>query len=108
MRRRISCGASVSISWIHWSRSAMAKAEACRSEVAEIPMPILKSKSKLAAVTAGGMCCLLFVATVTAAGASKPEPSRAEIEQKLQEAQKRLDTAAREVADLSMSLSDDV
>lgn len=39
--------------------------------------------------------------------AKKPEPSRAELQQKLEAAQKRLDTAAREVADLSMSLSDE-
>ena len=38
----------------------------------------------------------------------KSEGRRAEMEQKLQDAQKRLDAAAREVADLSMSLSDDV
>ena len=37
-----------------------------------------------------------------------PEPSRAEMEQQLEAAQKRLDAAAREVADLSMSLSDHV
>jgi C-terminal processing protease CtpA/Prc len=39
---------------------------------------------------------------------AKAEPSRAELQQKLEAAQKRLDSAAREVADLSMSLSDDV
>jgi S1-C subfamily serine protease len=38
----------------------------------------------------------------------KTEASHAEIEQKLEAAQKRLDAAAREVADLSMSLSDQV
>ena len=38
----------------------------------------------------------------------KKEESRAEMEQKLEAAQKRLDAAAREVADLSMSLSDHV
>ncbi len=39
---------------------------------------------------------------------SGDEPSRAEMEQKLQDAQRRLNDAAREVADLSMSLSGDV
>lgn len=40
--------------------------------------------------------------------ARQPEPSREQLQQKLEAAQKRLDSAAREVADLSMSLSDDV
>lgn len=35
------------------------------------------------------------------------EPSRAELERKLEDAQSRLEVAAREVAELSMSLSDD-
>jgi hypothetical protein len=37
-----------------------------------------------------------------------PEQSRAELERKLEDAQERLDVAAREVAELSMSLSDGV
>jgi len=40
--------------------------------------------------------------------AKKAEPSQAELEQKLEAARKRLDAAAREVADLSMSLSGNV
>jgi S1-C subfamily serine protease len=45
---------------------------------------------------------------VAAEAEKKPQASQAEIEQKLEAAQKRLDAAAREVADLSMSLSDHV
>lgn len=47
-------------------------------------------------------------AAMSAEPATKTEPSRDAIQQKLEAAQKRLDAAAREVADLSMSLSDDV
>jgi C-terminal processing protease CtpA/Prc len=43
-----------------------------------------------------------------AAKDEKKEESRTDIEQRLEAAQKRLDAAAREVADLSMSLSDHV
>jgi hypothetical protein len=39
---------------------------------------------------------------------AETEPSTAELEQKLEDARKRLDAAAREVADLSMSLSGNV
>ncbi|MGH8175328.1 MAG: PDZ domain-containing protein [Steroidobacter sp.] len=50
---------------------------------------------------------MLTGATAIAAEAGKKSAaSQAELEQKLEAAQKRLDTAAREVADLSMSLSD--
>ena len=38
----------------------------------------------------------------------KPDTTRAEVQRKLEAAQKRLDSAAREVADLSMSMSDDI
>ena len=59
-----------------------------------------------------GAIALLAVLACTGAGAKEadkePESSRAELEQKLEAAQKRLDAAAREVADLSMSLSDHV
>jgi C-terminal processing protease CtpA/Prc len=53
---------------------------------------------------------LLSTATFAAddAKANKDERARAELQQKLEAAQKRLDAAAREVADLSMTLSDDV
>lgn len=59
---------------------------------------------------AHGAALLLWItASAGAAEAEKKsEPSRAEMEQKLEAAQKRLDAAAREVADLSMSLSDHV
>ena len=43
---------------------------------------------------------------VAAEPKQQPEPSRAELQRKLDDAQKRLDIAAREVAELSMSLSD--
>jgi S1-C subfamily serine protease len=51
---------------------------------------------------------LSMPAAMSAEPATKSEPSRDETQQKLEAAQKRLDAAAREVADLSMSLSDDV
>ncbi len=50
-----------------------------------------------------------FCASSPAVGAEpkqKSEPSRAQLEKKLEDAQQRLDLAAREVAELSMSLSD--
>lgn len=47
------------------------------------------------------------IATATAAEVEKkPEESQAEIEKKLEDARHRLDVAAREVAELSMSMSD--
>lgn len=49
----------------------------------------------------------IATASVTAAEVEKkPEESQAEIEKKLEDARRRLDTAAREVAELSMSMSD--
>jgi C-terminal processing protease CtpA/Prc len=49
----------------------------------------------------------LATASVTAAEVEKkPDVSQAEIEKKLEDARRRLDTAAREVAELSMSMSD--
>lgn len=49
----------------------------------------------------------LATASVTAAEVEKkPEESQAEIAKKLEDARRRLDTAAREVAQLSMSMSD--
>jgi S1-C subfamily serine protease len=58
---------------------------------------------------AAALALTLGLAAVQAQSAEpekKEEESRAEMEQKLEAAQKRLDAAAREVADLSMSLSD--
>src|SRR5687767_11734835 len=47
------------------------------------------------------------MATATAAEVEKkPAESQAEIEKKLEDARRRLDTAAREVAELSMSMSE--
>ena len=59
------------------------------------------------------LAALLALAATTAVAAeekSQPEDakSQAELERKLADARKRLDEAAREVANLSMSLSDDV
>jgi S1-C subfamily serine protease len=49
----------------------------------------------------------LATASVTAAEVEKkPEESQAEIEKKLEDARRRLDNAAREVAELSMSMSE--
>lgn len=61
-----------------------------------------------------GLCAVAALALGSAAGAyaaesdKNTEASRAATEQKLEAAQKRLDEAAREVAELSMSLSDHV
>jgi PDZ domain len=54
------------------------------------------------------LTCALLSTMAAMAAEEKTEASRADMEQKLQDAQKRLDAAAREVADLSMALSDDV
>jgi C-terminal processing protease CtpA/Prc len=51
---------------------------------------------------------LAGVNAVAADAEKKPQATQSDIEQKLEAAQKRLDAAAREVADLSMSLSDHV
>lgn len=60
------------------------------------------------ALFAASALVLLHSTAMGAEPAKKAEPSRAELQQKLEAAQKRLDTAAREVADLSISLSDEV
>jgi C-terminal processing protease CtpA/Prc len=57
------------------------------------------------AVLALALACANAVA---AEAEKKPQATQADMEQKLEAAQKRLDAAAREVADLSMSLSDHV
>jgi S1-C subfamily serine protease len=51
---------------------------------------------------------LAGVNAVAADAEKKPQATQADMEQQLEAAQKRLDAAAREVADLSMSLSDHV
>lgn len=62
------------------------------------------------AMIAGLVSCWVALAqpAVAAQTEKKTEDSRAQLQQKLEDAQQRLDKAAREVADLSMSLSDDV
>jgi membrane-associated protease RseP (regulator of RpoE activity) len=78
----------------------------------EHPMSILQSrKTVLASVTLAAL--LTFAATAGAAepaakAADDDAKSQAELERKLADARKRLDEAAREVANLSMSMSDDV
>ncbi|MBB6096563.1 putative metalloprotease with PDZ domain [Povalibacter uvarum] len=57
---------------------------------------------------AGGLSLALLATLAGAAEVEKTEPNRADMQQKLEAAQKRLDAAAREVADLSMSISGDV
>lgn len=53
------------------------------------------------------IAAVVATASVTAAEvAKKPEPSQAEIEKRLEDARLRLDTAARDVAELSMSMSE--
>jgi len=74
-------------------------------------MTMIQFKPK-SALLAALICSALSVAPGSFAAEQgkdvKGEPSRAELQQQLEAAQKRLDAAAREVADLSMSLSDDV
>ena len=73
--------------------------------------------NKKAGITGSAGLALLMIATGSnslAAESAKAEPkaatqpSEAEMEQKLEAARKRLDAAAREVAEISMSISDDV
>lgn len=52
------------------------------------------------------LLCSLSLTSWAAEPKQDPEPSRDELQQKLEDAQRRLDVAAREVAELSMSLSD--
>ncbi|HEY4366761.1 MAG TPA: PDZ domain-containing protein [Steroidobacteraceae bacterium] len=55
--------------------------------------------------------CLMLLATPgmqVVAAEAQPDASRTEMQRKLEAAQKRLDSAAREVADLSMSMSDEI
>src|SRR5262245_55536783 len=56
----------------------------------------------LLAIAAGVANASVFAAEVE----KKPEESQVEIEKKLEDARRRLDTAAREVAELSMSMSE--
>lgn len=63
---------------------------------------ITSSRVVLAALTVLAMGC---VPPVLAQAEKKPAASDAEIERKLEQARQRLDAAAREVAELSMSLS---
>ena len=68
----------------------------------------MSSHHRVAIAIALSLATLVHSPAFAAEPAKKPEVSRAELEQKLQDAQRRLDVAAREVADLSMSLSDDM
>lgn len=61
----------------------------------------------LRVVALAAVVALAGPAAWAAEAAKKAEPSQAELEQKLEAARKRLDEAAREVADLSMALSGD-
>jgi predicted metalloprotease with PDZ domain len=66
----------------------------------------LRGRMREAGVVALAVAVTFAGTAVRAAEAEKKaEPSEAELEQKLEAARKRLDAAAREVADLSMSLS---
>jgi S1-C subfamily serine protease len=73
----------------------------------------VNSKSKtFASLTLGALLTLASTASVAAEADKKSTDtegqSQAELERKLADARKRLDEAAREVANLSMSLSDDM
>jgi S1-C subfamily serine protease len=64
--------------------------------------PTTKVRVALLAIAA-----VVATASVTAAEVEKkPEQSQAEVEKKLEDARRRLDSAAREVAELSMSMSE--
>jgi len=67
-------------------------------------------RGKLAAFGGAASCIALLAMPVVQATAAeaRPDASRAEMQRKLEAAQKRLDAAAREVADLSMSMSDEI
>lgn len=71
-------------------------------------MNITRSKINPAKLRVACAASLALFAVSAGAAETKAEPSRSETEEKLQAAQKRLEEAAREVADLSMSLSGDV
>ncbi|MET0534624.1 MAG: PDZ domain-containing protein [Steroidobacter sp.] len=67
----------------------------------------LRSKSSKARAVVLALAAVLATASVIAAEAEKKdEQSQAETERKLEDARRRLDTAAREVAELSMSMSE--
>jgi hypothetical protein len=71
-------------------------------------------RARLAVFGGAASCIALLALPVMQATAAetkaeaKSESSRAEMQRKLEAAQKRLDSAAREVADLSMSMSDEM
>jgi hypothetical protein len=71
---------------------------------------LVSFRTRLAACGGAMSCIALLALPVMQASAAdtKEETVNADTRQKLQAAQKRLDAAAREVADLSMTLSDDV
>lgn len=68
---------------------------------------LLRSTSSRARVAVLALAALLATATVIAAEVEKKDAeSQAETERKLEDARRRLDAAAREVAELSMSMSE--
>lgn len=67
-----------------------------------------KVKAKAKTIVAASLLVVIASAAMSAEPAKQSEPSREQLQQKLEAAQKRLDSAAREVADLSMSLSDEM
>lgn len=64
--------------------------------------PTTKVRVALLAIAAAVATASVIAAEVE----KKPEQSQAEVEKKLEDARRRLDSAAREVAELSMSMSD--
>jgi len=70
------------------------------------PLDIRRREPRRPGVAALALALALAGANAVAADAEKKPTTQADIEQKLEAAQKRLDAAAQEVADLSMSLSD--
>lgn len=71
-------------------------------------MNTTRSKFNSAKLRAACAASLALLAATAGAAETKSESSRSDTEEKLQAAQKRLDEAAREVANLSMSLSGEV
>jgi hypothetical protein len=76
-------------------------------------MMIRRVRSGMSATGVAAAVCSALLAAGTSSAAEegkddKREPSRIELQQELESAQKRLDAAARDVAALSMSMSDDL
>lgn len=79
-----------------------------QSEPSVDPMPRHRLRRSGACAFALMLALVGTVATAAESGKKAQEPSQAELEQQLEAARKRLDAAAREVAELSMALSENI